>query len=94
MPAEDLDVTGFRPPDEKWQEMKKVWDACASARIRPPKEVTDFFNNERPDSKGVEIDLNAHKCRGEYSRDMVDGVEIDLTKLPEGITLLRFTMTY
>jgi hypothetical protein len=39
-------VIAFRPADEKWKEMKDIYDACYKAGIRLPEEVDDFFDGE------------------------------------------------
>lgn len=87
-------VVGFVPPDAKWKKMKEVHDACRKARIDVPKEVCEFFNDEEPDDAGVEIDLMEHECCSDAGEDMVDGYEIDLTKLPKDVTKIRFTISY
>ncbi len=87
-------VKGFRPPDEKWKKMKAAWDACEAAGTAIPKEVLEFFDHEPPDSAGVEIELEEEECCAEYRDDCRDGFEIDVTKLPKGLTLIRFYNSY
>ena len=89
-----LHVVGFRPPDETWHRMKAAYDACNSANVPIPKEVDDYFGDEEPDPSGVEIKLTNHECCEDYSPEMVEGFEVDLTKLPKGITKLRFTVNW
>lgn len=50
-------VVGFIPPDEKWQKMKAVWDACRAAGVEVPEDVCDFFEGGEPDPAGVEVML-------------------------------------
>lgn len=85
-------VVGFKPPDAKWKAMKKVWDACAMAGIEAPRQVEKFFEHETPDDAGVEVDLKRHdsKCCRDFNTEGAQGFEIDLTKIPKDITLLRF----
>ncbi len=87
-------VIGFKPPDEKWKRMKKAWDACSEAGIDPPPEVEKFFNGEEPDDAGVEVDIKKLPCCKKYSEDMMDGFEIDLTKLPKDVTVIRCYVSY
>lgn len=90
-------VVGFRPPDEKWRKMKDAWEACARAGIEIPRDVLDFFNGEQPDECGVEVSLlypKPHACVSPYKADMRDGFEIDITKLPPGVTVVRFYNSY
>ena len=87
-------VIGFRPPDEKWKAMKQVWDSCKAAGIDPPTEVERFFNWSQPDDHGVEVDLKKDQCCKKWQEDMRDGFEIDVTKLPKDITVIRCYTPY
>ena len=88
-------VVGIRLPDDKWEKMKAVYDACAAADVEIPDEVERFFAYEKPDAKGVVIPLtlNTAECLTitndqEYSRTHY---EVDLKKLPQDVTVVRFT---
>ena len=97
MPSSDLHIEGFLPPDEKWCAMKDIWDSCQKAGVKVPEEVNKFFDHEDPHTQspmGTKVNLDGHECRSEYSEDMTDGVYVDLQKLPEGITLLRVSISY
>ncbi len=85
-------VTGFRPPDEKWKRMKAVYDACKLAAVALPDDVQVFFNWEPPDESGVEVELKDPKlgCVKEYREDSGHGYEVDTTKLPRGVNIIRF----
>lgn len=85
-------VMGFRPPDDRWQAMKDVWEACEQAGIKMPTEVTTFFggtNRGRPDDSGVEVDLGPEQGVTEYRGDMEEGYEIDVRKLPTDLHIIR-----
>lgn len=79
-------VIGFAPPDEKWQQMKQIWDACQSAGIPVPREVEKFFNDEPPDSAGVEVKLEVT----EWHDESREGIEIEVAKIPKHVKLIRF----
>lgn len=79
-------VVGFRPPDEKWQQMKKVWDACKAAGITIPREVIEFFNDCDPDPAGVEVGI----LHSEWANNSSSGYEVDIRKLPKDVTVIRF----
>ena len=83
-------VVGFRPPDEKFQKMKAVWEACEKAGVRPPREVDDFFKGERPDENGVVVPIERSICVREYKSDSEEGFEVDVTKLPPDVKIVRF----
>ena len=87
------DVVGLRPADETWDKMKEIWDACTASNVEIPLQVRKFFNDESPEDKpGMEIPLKGAvtKWRGECQ----DGLEVDLTKLPPDVKILRFFNSY
>jgi len=79
-------VIGFAPPDDKWKQMKAIWDACEAANVAPPKEVSEFFNGETPDEGGVEVELSFRKWEDSYRV----GLEIDISALPAHVKTIRF----
>lgn len=79
-------VIGFKPPDEKWQKMKAVWDSCKKAGVDIPPDVEDFFNGEPPDDMGVEVELPVHEWRD----DMRRGFELYVSELPVDVKVIRF----
>ncbi|MFA5376801.1 MAG: hypothetical protein WC455_13715 [Dehalococcoidia bacterium] len=82
-------VEGFRPPNAEWKKMKAVYDSCEKAGIEIPDEVSKFFDDETPDENGQTVDLG--DAVSEWSDgDMSEGIEVDLTKLPKGLTIIRF----
>lgn len=86
--------TGFSPPDDKWRQMKAVWDACANAHIPPPKEVSEYFDYRTPDETGVEVRIPDSIVREFSPYDGADGWEIELSKLPKNVKFLRFVNSY
>lgn len=81
-------VYGFRPADEQWKRMKKIYDTCAEANVEIPSEVEDFFGGEEPgDKPGCEVELG--KAISKYSADMQEGYEIDIAKLPKDVSIIR-----
>lgn len=80
-------VQGIRLPDERWKQMKAVWEASEAAGIQVPEEVRRFFNWERPDSKGIVMDID--DAASAWQRDMQEGIDVDLSKLPPNITHIR-----
>ena len=90
-------VTGYRPPNEKWQKMKTIYDACIASDVRPPPQVEEFFAHEAPDDSGVTVQIMDYgtdtpavkHVRGEYW----EGLEVHLDNLPDGVNILRFTIS-
>jgi hypothetical protein len=87
-------IKGFKPPNQKWRDMKAVWDTCEEADVEPPKEVYDFFEGEAPDEAGVEVDLEKLPCVKTHNADMQEGFEVYVNNLPEDITVIRFYNSY
>jgi hypothetical protein len=83
-------VVGIKPPDDKWKNMKAVWDACLAAGIEPPPKVSKFFNDEVPDSSGVRVELDDHPSVHRWTADMQEGVEVDVKRLPADVVVVRF----
>jgi hypothetical protein len=88
-------VVGFKTPDEKFKKMLAVHDACTSAGIEVPDEVSTFFNDERPDPAGVTIHMDkVHGVRRWTDNDMCEGYEIDLRAIPPDIQVIRVYTSY
>ena len=96
--SHSLHVVGFKPPDEKWKKMKQVYDACVKAGVELPISVDKYFGPKVPDSSGVEVELAGfvtnHESVRDYKEDMENGFEVDLSKLPKDVTILRFFVSY
>jgi hypothetical protein len=80
-------VTGFAPPDERWQKMKAAWDACRAAGVAVPVPVQDFFGDEDPDPAGVEVDLPVREWNGGLAGA---GYELDVSAIPSQVKIIRF----
>ena len=89
-----VNLVGFRPADKKWAQMKAVWDACEAAGIEAPSEVDEFFNYDPPNDAGVEVELEEHECCSQYRESGIDGFDIDVSKLPDDVTLVRFFISW
>jgi len=83
-------VIGFRPPDDRWRQMKAVYDASKAAGIDPPQVVQAFFEYGPPDEAGVEVDLDGSDAVREWKDDSSLGFEIDVRNLPPDLHILRF----
>lgn len=83
-------VRGIKPPDETWLKMKAVWNACDEAGVPIPVRVVDYFDHQPPDEGGVEVRLDDSLAVTPYTADGVAGIEVDLSKLPDDVTILRF----
>lgn len=89
-------IVGFKPPDDKWKKMKEVYQSCTNAEVPIPKEVDSFFNYEAPDDAGVTEQLKDSEAVSRYDNpDRAEsGIQVDLSKLPEGIKIIRFVNSW
>lgn len=85
-------VYGFKPPDDYWKAMKKIWDACHEAKIDPPEKVGDFFDWQPPEDNGVKVDedwLTQCGALEEYRGAGESGHEIIVANLPKDVKVIR-----
>ena len=88
-------VYGIKPPDATFNAMLAVHKACEKAKVQPPDDVIDFFNDTEPDPAGVLVNLEEVKgATKPWCDDMQEGIEIDLSKLPKGVTKIRFVNSW
>lgn len=82
-------IVGFRAVDEKWNQMKAAYLACEAAGIWIPEEVVRFFGYNHPSNlPGLEVDIS--HCVDDYDDDCRNGFELDITKLPPDVKIIRF----
>lgn len=84
-------AVGVVPPDEKWNEMKAIWDACEKAKIEPPKVVLEFFDYRDPDPAGVETSIEWEEWS---DGNMSEGIEVEVDKIPKHVKIIRFVNTW
>lgn len=88
-------VVGFRRPDDKkFQKYAEIWKSCVEAGVGVPEEVFDYFDGEEPDENGVEVRIQGTEAVKLFDRDYYDGFEVDITKLPEDVKIIRFYNSY
>lgn len=85
-------VQGFRPPDEKFEKMRDAYEACVAAGVEIPDPIEDFFEGAPPDPQGVDVDIA--RAVSERSEDGAVSHEVDLSKVPENVTVIRFTNSW
>jgi hypothetical protein len=81
-------VMAFKGQDEEWSNMKNVYEACQKANIAVPEEVMEFFENKKPSIYGANVDIKS--ATSKWNEDMQEGLEVDLTELPDGVRFIRF----
>ena len=83
-------VIGIRASTPEHKRMVAAWRANEAAQLDQPDKLRKYFDDEPPDAKGsllVEIPKEALKT---YEDDSRAGFDVDLSKIPAGVTSLRF----
>lgn len=93
-------IKGFMPEtDLEFQKHKKILLMCIEAEVSLPKETAEYFDdNEAPElwmlDEKLSINLKEGVHYNDYSNESSKGFEVDLSKLPKGVTKLRFTNSW
>jgi len=87
-----LQITGFKPADKEYKKKQKAWQACVDAEVEPPEELNEYFNYEAPDPAGMEVDIEF--CLAKRKVSMQDGFDIDLSKVPNDVKIIRVYYAY
>jgi hypothetical protein len=91
-------IKAFIPDtDPEFQRHKIVAEICMEHKVSLPAETSNYFNVRHNPSPGmfdeklsVELTNGIHYTEYNDSHDAEAGFEVDLTKLPKGVTKLRF----
>lgn len=86
-----MHIIAFVPDtDPEYLKHKKVSEVCNDAGVSLPLETAQYFKG----CEDAEDKLQANLVYGvhykEWSADMQEGIEVDITKLPKGVTKIRF----
>ncbi len=86
-------VYGMRDKDgAEHKKMVAVMRACEEASISWPKEVDKYFDSEVNEDGPLQVDLADAVEEGHGDSD--EWWDVDLSKLPKGITKIRFRHGY
>ena len=89
-----LSVQAVKEPTEEYAAKVAVWRACEAAGVDIPDEILEYFDHEEPDPTGMTTYLGGecftnHPCATIFQTEDYYGLEIDLSKLPDGVTRIR-----
>ena len=90
------DVVGIKPADEKYTQMKNIYELCERANVQVPKEVREFFRGTMPGARGLETylsEMEPDPLVVEENNDDDYRLIVDLRKLPEDIKILAFVVS-
>lgn len=88
-------IRAFTPDnDPDYQKHKKILLFCMESEVSLPPETAAYFGSNKPNhyllDQRIEMDLKEDVHYTPWSDDSCQGFEVDLTKLPKGVTKLRF----
>lgn len=84
-------VVGIKEPTEEYRKKYEAYRACDAAGVTPPKEIVDFFDGvdfKYVDPTGMKVNLDK-SCVHDWKADMSEGYEIEVAKIPAGVTRVR-----
>lgn len=87
-------IDGFKSETDEYRKMKAIYDACEAAGVETPDAVDKYFGIDGPGAYGKAIDLSEAKCVKKFSEDGQCGYDVDITKLPKDIKIIRFYLSY
>ena len=94
MGSPSMNVKGVRAPDQEYEEMKAVYDACVKAGVPVPERVNEFFCWEPPNPNRLMVDLDLSEAVEMWRDDYREGFEVEIAKLPKNITHVRFYLSW
>lgn len=74
--------------------MREAYNACVAAGLRPPDEISEFFGYRPPHEDGEIVDDLGGAEREVQPGEMESGIEVDLGKLPKGVTRIVFVNSW
>ena len=86
----DYYFVGLIEPNAQYEAYKKVWNDCKEAGIDIPKQVLQYFDFTDPNiTNGIEVNIEKEYVVQTHDNHYT-AYEIDLKKLPEQFTKIRF----
>jgi hypothetical protein len=76
--------------DPEHQKKAAVLKSCLEANVDVPEEIDKYFDFSDDPDYGLVIPFKAR----EYSGEGEEGLEIDISELPEGVKTIRFVNSY
>jgi hypothetical protein len=88
-------IQAFIPEtDEEFKKHKKILLMCLEHKVSLPKETAEYFGSNDAEEylldEKLQIELEKDVHYKEWSDESCEGFEVDLSKLPKEVTILRF----
>ena len=81
--------------NEHYKRMLKIKHACDEAEIDPPEEVDEYFGGDGVDNRDeYPLEVSGRDIATEYHAEMIDGYEVKVSDIPEGVEVIRFCNSY
>lgn len=88
------EVKGLKPITDDYKKRLEIYKNCMELKIDPPEEIREYFEDDgEPCDEGIvvyfkkDVVSNGTGCGFKY-------YDVDLSKLPEDITKIRFRMSW
>ncbi len=78
--------------DPEHQKKVAVLRSCVAAKIAPPEEIQEYFEDTCDEDLPLEVDFKPRRWRDQDG--MREGFEVDLSELPPGVKTIRFYNSY
>lgn len=88
-----MHIIGIRPPTDDYSKKIAAYKACEAAGIPAPAELLEYFDFVAPsfvEPAGMIVELERSDAVTTYETDDRSGFEVDIAKLPPGVTRVRF----
>jgi hypothetical protein len=76
--------------DPKFKQMFAAYQACEAANVEIPDAVIDYFNDEEPNPKGLEVTIPVKKSSGE----MKYFYDFNVSELPKDVESIRVVVDF
>ena len=87
------EVKGLKPITNDYKKRLEIYKSCIELKISPPEEIREYFEDYGTCEEGIVVPLEEDVVSEsiEYTSVYYD---VDLSKLPEGVTKVRFEISY
>lgn len=87
-------VQGLKPITDDYKKRLEILNACKELKITPPKEILDYFEHDSsPCEDGIVVSLKEDIVNKKTDR-YHSYLDVDISKLPKGVTTVRFVCSY
>ena len=87
-------VKGLKPITDDYKKRLEIYKSCRELKINPPEEIRKYFEDDgEPCDEGIIVRLKNDVVRESTGYSSVY-YDVDLSKLPDGVTKVRFEISY